>query len=57
MYISPSIKQALEAMLGSGLVDDWWTSANKAFDMKTPQQMYLEDPSRVKQYLLKHLQY
>ena len=42
----------LMALLGKeALVEKWWVSKNKAFDMKTPLEMYAEDPNRVDKYL------
>jgi hypothetical protein len=42
----------LMALLGKeSLVERWWVSKNKAFDMKTPLEMYAEDANRVDQYL------
>jgi hypothetical protein len=33
------------------LVERWWVSKNKAFDMKTPLEMYAENANRVDQYI------
>jgi hypothetical protein len=42
----------LMALLGKeSLVEKWWVSKNKAFDMKTPLEMYAEDSNRVDQYI------
>jgi len=42
----------LMALLGKeSLVEKWWVSKNKAFDMKTPLEMYAEDLNRVDQYI------
>jgi hypothetical protein len=42
----------LMALLGKeALVERWWVSKNKAFDMKTPLEMYAEDVNRVDQYI------
>lgn len=42
----------LYPMLGSkNLVEQWWTTKNKAFDMKTPDQMLKEDMGRVVKYV------
>jgi hypothetical protein len=42
----------LMALLGKeALVERWWVSKNKAFDMKTPLEMYAENANRVDQYL------
>jgi len=46
----------LMALLGKeALVERWWVSKNKAFDMKTPLEMYAEDANRVDQYLKNQL--
>jgi hypothetical protein len=42
----------LMPLLGKeALVERWWVSKNKAFDMKTPLEMYAEDASRVDKYI------
>jgi hypothetical protein len=42
----------LMSLLGKEvLVERWWVSKNKAFDMKTPLEMYAENANRVDQYL------
>jgi hypothetical protein len=42
----------LMALLGKeALVERWWISKNKAFDMKSPLEMYAEDVNRVDRYL------
>jgi hypothetical protein len=42
----------LMALLGKeSLVERWWVSKNKAFDMKTPLEMYAEDAERVDRYI------
>ena len=39
--IKSNVNQYLYAMLGkSELVDLWWDKPNKAFDMKTPNEVY-----------------
>jgi len=46
----------LMALLGKeALVERWWVSKNKAFDMKTPLEMYAENANRVDQYLKNQL--
>jgi len=43
----------LMSLLGKeSLVEKWWVSKNKAFDMKTPLEMYAEDSNRVNQYIM-----
>jgi hypothetical protein len=42
----------LMPLLGKeSLVERWWVSKNKAFDMKTPLEMFAEDANRVDQYI------
>lgn len=42
------------ALVGIDLTDDWWNSPNKAFDMKTPADMWVEDFRQVHNYLMHH---
>lgn len=49
------LDEILFSLLGNkDLVELWWNSKNRAFDNHTPYEMYLENPSRVKQYILGH---
>lgn len=42
----------LIALLGKEeLIERWWISKNRAFDMKTPLEMYAENANRVDQYI------
>lgn len=43
----------LTAMLGSQLVDAWWSSPNKAFDNRTPAGVWVEDYLKVYKYLMR----
>ena len=56
VIIKSNINQLLQPMLGRPeLVDAWWDSKNKAFDMKTPEEVYqtgAEGRLRVYQYVL-----
>ena len=56
VIIKSDINRYLYAMMGSPqLVDGWWDSPNKAFDMKTPDEIYQVDAEgrkRVYQYVL-----
>ena len=56
VIIKSDINRYLFAMMGSPqLVDGWWDSPNKAFDMKTPDEIYQVDAEgrkRVYQYVL-----
>jgi hypothetical protein len=44
----------LEAMVGPNLVDPWWQSKNRAFDMKTPKEQFDINPEVVYSYLMGH---
>lgn len=46
----------LEAVVGPNAMDWWWSSPNKAFDMKPAKEMFEEDPKRVYSYLLNQVQ-
>jgi hypothetical protein len=41
-------------MVGPNLVNKWWQSPNKAFDMKTAQEQFDIDPEVVYNYLMGH---
>lgn len=57
--VKVTLNKALFAMLGRhDLVDQWWESPNKAFDGKTPNEVYLsgeEGRKQVAKYILDHL--
>jgi hypothetical protein len=40
-------------MVGKELAEQWWTGANKAFGVDTPEQIYSVAPSAVYAYLMK----
>jgi hypothetical protein len=42
----------LQAMVGPNLVEKWWQSRNKAFDMKTAKEQFDIDPQVVYNYLM-----
>lgn len=44
----------LEAMVGPNLIEQWWQSPNKAFDMKTPMEQFDIDSDVVYSYLMGH---
>jgi hypothetical protein len=44
----------LEAMVGPNLVELWWQSKNRAFDMKTAQEQFDIEPEIVYNYLMGH---
>lgn len=45
------------AMLGAATAPKWWASPNRAFELKTPEQMWTIDPDRVYAYLMHHSDY
>ena len=40
------------AMVGKVLARQWWNNPNRAFDGKTPEQMYSVEPTKVYAYLM-----
>lgn len=44
----------LTALVGSNLVESWWVSPNKNWDMKTPKEVFATDPESVYNYLMGH---
>jgi hypothetical protein len=44
------------ALVGEKLSGTWWNSENYAFNMRTPYEMLMSDPDRVKKYLLDYCQ-
>jgi hypothetical protein len=54
--IKSDINRYLQSMLGRAeLVDGWWDSPNKAFNMKTPNEVYQtgeEGRKRVYEYVI-----
>lgn len=52
-FYKPKMDRFLLAMLGSDeLVEKWWLGANKAFDMKTPAEVFDIEPDKVINYIL-----
>ena len=52
----PRINLVLLSLLGSHeLVNQWWTSKNKAFDGQTPEKMFAKEPERVINYIKSQL--
>lgn len=47
----------LYSLVGEKYADVWWGSPNKAFNMRTPAAVWLEDPEKVYNYLLNHVDY
>ena len=41
------------ALVGVELADKWWSNPNKAFDMRTPAGMWVEDYHKVYEYLMR----
>lgn len=55
--IKTALNECLMAMLGSEeLVEVWWKSPNKAFEMMTPNAVWEEDYDRVRSYVVGFLQ-
>lgn len=56
VIVKSDVNRYLYAMMGSlQLVDGWWHSPNKAFDLKTPDEIYQVDADgrkRVYEYVL-----
>lgn len=49
------IDAVLLAMMGSmEWVNKWWAAQNYAFDLRTPEQVFAEEPKRVVKYVLGH---
>jgi len=42
----------LKALLGENNFQQWWNSKNKAFDDKTPEEVWVEDSEKVFDYLV-----
>jgi hypothetical protein len=53
------LNKILFALLGSQeLVNRWWESPNKAFDMKTPNEVWNSgEQQKVRDYLLRQFEY
>lgn len=43
----------LTALVGADLVEKWWDSRNHAFDLKTPREVFENDPQEVLNYLMR----
>jgi hypothetical protein len=46
-------EDVVRSMVGENLADRWWLTENKAFDNKTPDVAFEEDPIKVYSYLLR----
>jgi hypothetical protein len=54
-YVAKQRTQVLlTAMLGSKLVDTWWTSPNKAFNGEIPAEVWLTDYFKVYNYVMRN---
>jgi hypothetical protein len=42
------------SMVGPNLVDAWWTTANQAFDGRTPETQWAQGSDQVVNYLMAH---
>ena len=52
-YVAKQRSNALlTVMIGKDLVEHWWDSPNKAFDLKTPAAVWVEDYHKVYDYLM-----
>lgn len=52
-FYRPKMDKFLFALLGSDkLVEAWWASPNKAFELKTPEEVFDLDPDKVINYIL-----
>lgn len=43
------------ALVGRDATQQWWSSRNKAFEMKTPEEMFEKNPEVVYNYLVGHV--
>jgi hypothetical protein len=41
------------AMVGKEMAPKWWNGSNKAFDGKSPEEDFKENPEKVYSYLMK----
>jgi len=44
----------LKALMGEGHYMEWWNSKNKAFDDRTPEEIWEKESDRVYEYLIGH---
>ena len=56
VVIKPPLNRILLGLLGrEQLIHDWWNSPNRAFDMKTPEEVYQSGPQgrvQVRDYIM-----
>ncbi len=43
------------SMVGAEMAPDWWNSKNHAFDGSAPNEIFEQDPERVYQYIIGHI--
>ena len=43
------------SMVGAEMAPDWWNRKNYAFGGSTPNEMFEQDPERVYQYIIGHI--
>lgn len=43
------------SMVGAEMAPDWWNRKNYAFGGSTPNEMFEQDPERVYQYIIEHI--
>jgi hypothetical protein len=43
------------SMVGAEMAPDWWNRKNYAFDGRTPNEMFEQDPERVYRYICGHV--
>jgi hypothetical protein len=46
-------EDVVRSMVGENLADAWWQQPNKAFEGKTPDSVFEEDPIKIYTYLVK----
>jgi hypothetical protein len=61
MLSKPILRQMCEvlvtSLVGKKHTHAWWNGRNKAFDNKTPEEMWTEEPYRVYEYLMHYADY
>lgn len=46
--------QLVQALVGPDMTASWWSSPNKAFDMRTPEEQWALGSDSVVNYLMHH---
>jgi len=58
MNSKEAIDRALLSLIGTeDLVEAWWKSPNKAFDGKTPTEVWTRDKDSVRMYIIKQMKW